>query len=178
MAWLHAFGFVSYKELYQSDFAQGYLPIFIHHLALIAALLFARSERPLFLKIYVLIFSLETIFDALIFNGPLYKFLNLSAFPRLTDLIFVSCVLLGDWRVFYLLFSSFPLVRGSMPVKEAWKAGIRAAIWMLLVPFLATRTDYVLRKQCTSSLDLPSISTCLLLLLLLLLLLEYSHDKR
>jgi hypothetical protein len=129
--------FPTWKELYDSEL-QGLFAL----IAVPAIFLLYRQSRgrPLggvlpaaarFVDAYAIVFAIETILDPLI-SGLLARTLNLSDGPGATILLVVF-VLLGDFRVYLLVFALLAIARGA-----PWTAAlVPAAAWSTLVPLVA-----------------------------------------
>jgi hypothetical protein len=124
-----------WRAFYQSDL-QGVWLAWLAPLAFLAALPWLRERaRALdpwaarFVRGWCVVFALETLLDPLA-TGPLARALGVAGTPAGTALVFVF-VLLGDFRIFLLLF--------HLEARERVLARSlrRAALWTLFVP-LAT----------------------------------------
>jgi hypothetical protein len=141
---------VSWQELYATDL-QGVYAVCAVPALFLAFLFFDLRRRPArvavvpaasaFLRAYTLAFTLETLLDPLA-GGPLLRWLDLADQPVALGVVFL-CVLLGDFRVFLLVFGLAALGTGR-PLRPAVVA---AAGWTLVVP-LAT---FVIHGTLTAS---------------------------
>ena len=135
-----------FQNIYKSEW-QGTWALWVVPLAFLAYLLITTTERdrrastqPLtaFLGGWMLFWTLETLADP-IATGPLSRWLDLQGTTAGTG-IMLSFVLLGDLRVFQLVF------RIGRPADSFARALQRAAAWTLLVPIVAYATDWGLRQ--------------------------------
>ena len=122
-----------FLDFYTSDLQSAYAlwPVPL----LFLAWLRLRGGRPAatrdaaFVRAYATFFAVETVLDSLV-TGPLTKLLGLAGTPvGLVVLIFF--VLLGDFRVLYLL------QRLSFPDRARERLLAEAAAWTLIVPLAA-----------------------------------------
>jgi len=92
-----------------------------------------------FVDAYAIVFALETMLDPFA-TGPLMRLLGLADTGAATA-VMVAFVLLGDFRVYVLLFGLLAIARG-----HAWRDGVpRAAAWTLLVPAVAYPLSLLVR---------------------------------
>ena len=129
---------VSWKAVYATDL-QSYwalLPVPLLYLAW-RALGGGRSRGgPLpaaapFVDAYAVAFAIETLIDPLA-TGPLSRLLGIAGTGAATA-VMVFFVLLGDFRVYLLVFALLAIAAG-----RPWRAALpRAAAWTLLVPLVA-----------------------------------------
>ena len=124
-----------WRAFYQSDL-QGVWLAWLAPLVFLAALPWLRTRaHPLdpsaagFVRGWCVVFALETLLDPLA-TGPLARALGIAGTPAGTALVFVF-VLLGDFRIFLLLFH---LAARERVLAHSLR---RAALWTLAVP-LAT----------------------------------------
>ena len=134
-----------WHDLYRSDLQQLWALIVVPVAFLVW---FLRGGRPSgapalpagapFIAGYAIAFAIETIVDPLA-TGPLSRWLGLSGGPGGTA-VMVFFVLLGDFRVFLLLFGLLAIAAG-----RDWRSALPgAAAWTLLVPLLAYPLDRAL----------------------------------
>jgi len=138
-------GFGTWQELYRSDLQSVYalvaLPaLFLVYLATRGHRRAARAADPQarFVFLYSVAFGVETILDPLA-TGPLARALGLSDLGQ--TLVLLPFVLLGDWRVLFLVFA---LAAG--PGRRAL-AALRSAGLTLVVPAFAWSTHALLRLR-------------------------------
>ncbi|MDX2166871.1 MAG: hypothetical protein SF182_07395 [Deltaproteobacteria bacterium] len=92
-----------------------------------------------FVDRYAIVFALETILDPLA-TTPLLNALGIAGQPAGTA-VMIAFVLLGDFRVYLLVFALLALAAG-----QTWRVALpRAAAWTLLVPAIAVPLDAALR---------------------------------
>lgn len=92
-----------------------------------------------FVDRYAVVFALETLLDPLA-TTPLIKWLGIADGPLGTAVMIVF-VLLGDFRVYLLVFALLALAQ-----QQSWRAALpRAAAWTLLVPAIAVPLAAALR---------------------------------
>ena len=134
-----------WHEIYASDFQSPWALIVVPVLFLAW---FARGGRPggapalpaaaPFVAGYAIAFAIETILDPLA-TGPLSRWLGLSGGAGGTA-VMIFFVLLGDFRVFLLLFGLLAIAAG-----RDWRSALPgAAAWTLLVPLIAYPRDRAL----------------------------------
>jgi hypothetical protein len=126
--------FATWQDLYDSELQGLYGLIAVPILFLIYRLVRGRPSGGLlpaagaFVDAYAIIFALETIIDPIV-GGPLARALGIADGPGAT-VILVLFVLLGDLRVYLLLFGLLAVAAG-----RRWTVALaRAAAWTLLVP--------------------------------------------
>jgi hypothetical protein len=132
--------FSSWRDLYQSDLQGLYALIALPAVFLVARLVSPRhveDDTDRFVRTWSLVFAVETIADPVV-TGPLLRALGITEGP-LADYGMIPFVLLGDFRVFLLVF----LV--GAPDAGLGRALARAAIWTLIVPLVAWSTTTALR---------------------------------
>lgn len=84
-----------------------------------------------FVDRYAIVFAIQTLIDPLATN-PLIKWLGIADGPLGTAVMIVF-VLLGDFRVYLLVFALLAIAAG-----QPWRSALpRAAAWTLVVPLLA-----------------------------------------
>jgi hypothetical protein len=137
--------FASWQDFYQSDLQGLWALIALPTLFLVARLVAPRrvddvSDR--FVRAWSLVFAAETIADPVI-TGPLLRALGITAGP-VADYGMIPFVLLGDFRVFLLVFFV------GAPDAGLRSALIRAAAWTVIVPVVAWTTTAVLRAALGS----------------------------
>jgi hypothetical protein len=107
----------------------------------------ASPDRDVrFVALYCAAFAVETIVDPFA-TGPLLRRLGASD-GGLGTAVLVLFVLLGDFRVFLLLF------RIAEPARPLGSAARDAALWTAIVPLVAFATDRALREALGP--DLPA----------------------
>jgi len=131
----------AWAAFYHTDL-QGVFALWVVPLAFLVYLAAVRPDpvraldpmRTTFMWRYAVVFSIETLLDPLL-GGPVIRALGLGGTPVATA-VMVFFVLLGDFRVFLLLFAlaapARPLDRGGVLA-----AAGEAARWTLVVPFVA-----------------------------------------
>jgi len=132
----------TFLDFYKSDLQSVYL-LCVVPLLFLAWLLFSGSTRAgavdratRFLFGYCVIFGVETILDP-VATGPLTRWLGVGDSAAGTAIL-LSFVLLGDFRVYLLLFRLAAIDR---PLTHAVRT---AAAWTLLVPVTAYAADRTL----------------------------------
>lgn len=135
-----------FQNIYKSEW-QGTWALWVVPIAFLAYLLLATTEKdrrastqPMtaFLGGWILFWTLETLADSFA-TGPLSRWLGWQGTPTATG-IMLSFVLLGDLRVFQLIF------RMGRPQDSFGRALQRAILWTLLVPIVAYGADQGLRQ--------------------------------
>jgi hypothetical protein len=133
----HAF----YDTALQQVLLPGVVPVVFVGAVLLSAGRRARLFDPdpaiRFVARYTLAFAVESIVDVLA-TGPLSRWLGIADRPAGTAVL-LFFVLLGDFRVFFLLF------RFAEPRRPLSRAAARASRWTLLVPLTAWTIDALLR---------------------------------
>ncbi len=127
--------FESWQAFYKSDI-QGFTALIVVPALFLVYLLASKRSRAVadaspearFLHVYCLVFCLETLADPF-FTGPLVQWLELGS--RASTAIMIPFVLLGDFRVFFLVFF---LTRAG---GEFGPVVGKSALWTLLVPAFA-----------------------------------------
>jgi len=110
----------------------------------------AADVRWRFVDRYAIAFALQTLIDPLA-TGPLVTALGIADTPAATA-VMVCFVLLGDFRVYLLVFALLALASG-----RAWRTALpSAAMWTLLVPAIALPANAALRAMAPG-LDANSI---------------------
>jgi hypothetical protein len=130
---------VTWQELYASDL-QGLYALWVVPALFLVFLLLDLRGRPdsvavtpraaRFLGLYALVFTLETMLDPL-FGGPVLRWLGLADRPEAMIVVFFF-VLLGDFRVFVLVFGLDAIQAGRGP----GRALAEATAWTLIVPLV------------------------------------------
>jgi hypothetical protein len=91
----------------------------------------ALPAAAAFVDAYAVTFAIETMLDPLT-TGPLLRALGLTDGAAGTA-VMIGFVLIGDFRVYLLLFALLAIADG-----RSWRAGLPTAIaWTLLVPLIA-----------------------------------------
>lgn len=137
--------FATWHDLYASDLQSPWALTLVPMLFLGR---FLRGARPAeaaalpaaapFVAGYAVFFLLETILDPLA-TGPLSRALGLAGSAGGTA-VMVFFVLLGDFRVYLLLFGLL-----AIAAQRDWRSALpTAAAWTLLVPLIAYPLDRVL----------------------------------
>lgn len=135
-----------FQNIYKSEW-QGTWALWVLPLAFLAYLLFSTTERdrrastqPMtaFLGGWMLFWTVETLADSFA-TGPLSRWLGWQGTEIGTG-VMLSFVLLGDLRVFQLVF------RIGRPADSFGRALRRAILWTLLVPVVAYGADTGLRQ--------------------------------
>ncbi len=141
--------FDSWRAFYQSDLQSLYALVPVPALFLLALLataprMAAWTPTARFVHLYALCFTAQTLAD-LLATGPLTRALQLSE-AAATAVMFLF-VLLGDFRVFALVFS---LATGGWPRPGR---GLReAAVWTAIVPVCAGAPYFLVDRWVA---DLP-----------------------
>lgn len=137
--------FATWQALYDSEQQGLYALIAAPTLFLIYRLVRGRPTGGLlpaaasFVDAYAVVFAVETILDPVI-GGPVAHALGIADGPAATVLL-VLFVLLGDFRVYLLLFGLIAIAGG-----RGWSDGLRPAIgWTLVVPAVAYTLNALLR---------------------------------
>ena len=137
--------FSSWRDFYQSDLQGVYALVVAPALFLLYRFARGRPPRALlpaaapFVDGYAIAFALQTIIDP-IATGPLVRALGVADRAGGTAVLLLF-VLLGDFRVYLLVFGLF-----SVASRRQWSAGIGpAAAWTLVVPLAAYAADAALR---------------------------------
>src|SRR5262249_48844309 len=125
--------FSTWRELYDSDLQGLYALLVVPTLFLLYRLVRgqprgARTPAGAFVDGYCIVFALQTLLDPLI-TGSLIRALGATEGPAATVTLALF-VLLGDFRVYLLVFGLIALAR-----QRAWTAAVRPAVaWTLVVP--------------------------------------------
>lgn len=134
--------FESYEAFYVSDMQGLYALCVVPLVFLVWRLARGSETRPgaepvaaRFVDAYAIVFALETMLDP-IATGPLLRWLGAEG---LGGIVMIPFVLIGDFRVFLLVFHVAEPGRGV-----AGAIG-RAAAWTLVVPLVAVAGDQLLR---------------------------------
>ena len=99
-------------------------------------------EAAPFVRRYTLVFAILTMLDPLA-GGPLLRWLGLAT-GSVATVVTIAFVLLGDFRVFLLLFALIALHDGRDAGAALRVASLRAAIWTLVTPAATVLTIGVL----------------------------------
>lgn len=128
---------MTWQELYTSD-VQGLYALWLVPVLFLVFLVADIRRRPVriaveprasrFLRVYALVFTLETMLDPLA-GGPVLRWLGLADRPGALVVVFFF-VLLGDFRVFVLVFA-LETIRAGRGVPRAL---LEAAAWTFVVP--------------------------------------------
>ena len=140
---------MTWHELYASDL-QALYALWLVPALFLGFLLADMRRRPdrvaveprasRFLRVYALVFTLETMLDPLA-GGPLLRWLGLADRPGAMVVVFFF-VLLGDFRVFVLVFG-LEAIRSGRGLTRAF---IEASAWTFLVPV----STFVVHRALTS----------------------------
>jgi hypothetical protein len=140
---------VTWRDLYVSDL-QGVYALWLVPVVFVGFLLVDMRRRPdrvaveprasRFLRVYALVFTLETMLDPLA-GGPLLRWLGLADHPGAMAVVFLF-VLLGDFRVLVLVFG-LEAIRAGRGVRRAC---LEASAWTFLVPV----STFVIHRTLTS----------------------------
>ena len=129
--------FPTWQDLYRSDLQGLYALIAAPILFLLYRRLHGRPrggalpDAAAFVDAYAIAFAIETIVDPLV-GGPLVQALGLRGSAGATVILIVF-VLLGDFRVYVLLFGLIAVAAG-----RRWSTALGpAAVWTVLVPSVA-----------------------------------------
>ena len=125
----------SWRLFYESDL-QAFWSLIVAPAAFVAYLLgsararkaSAASADARLLYTYALVFGIATIVDPLC-TGPMVEWLDLGT--GATSAVMIAFVLLGDFRVFLLVFFL------TRPDRRLGRAAAEAALWTLVVPIFA-----------------------------------------
>jgi hypothetical protein len=154
-------GFASWRELYESDWQSVYA-LWVAPILFLLFLLLRRestggrrpsiaAERAAFVRVWAVVFACETILDPFA-TGPLLRWLGFAD-GTLATVVLVLFVLLGDFRVFCLIFS---LLSRQARLGPALR---EAAAWTLVVPL----ASLAIRAALASAVgELPSQSIWLI----------------
>ena len=163
--------FATWQALYDSEQQGFYALIAAPALFLIYRLVRGRPTGGLlpaaasFVDAYAVVFAVETILDPVI-GGPVAHALGIADGPVATVLL-VLFVLLGDFRVYLLLFALLAVAAG-----RRWTVAIgRAAAWTLIVPasaYAANRALHAVVSSADPSSIWPIYETLFLAIALLL----------
>ncbi len=148
--------FSTWQNLYQTDLQGLWALVIVPGLFLLYRLASGRPRGGLltqaarFIDGYAIGFGVETIIDP-IATGPLVRALGIADGPGGTAVLLLF-VLLGDFRVYLLVFGLIAIAAG-----RRWTAAIGpAAGWTCVVPVVAYGADAVLRAA-VAGLDPNSI---------------------
>lgn len=137
----------TFHDFYKSDFQSVYA-LCVVPLLLLAWLLGSPATRASirssdarqrFLYAYCVVFALETILDP-IATGPLTQWCN-AAESSLGTAILLTFVLLGDFRVYLLIFR---IARLAQIERSIAQVVLESAAWTFLVPIFAYAVDSAL----------------------------------
>ena len=144
--------FESWRDVYHHDLQAAYAPLVAPFLFLIWRALKGAPAGGVvpaaarFVDAYAIFFAVETMLDP-IATGPLVRALGLADGWGGT-VVLLTFVLLGDFRVFLLVFAVAALASG-----QSWHALLgRAAAWTLVVPIAA----YAIRGAIGAAVPLPA----------------------
>lgn len=137
----------TWREVYRSD-AQAVWGLWVVPAAFLLYLLAsrrppARAVEPRaarFMRAYALVFAVETMLDPLA-GGPLLRWLGLAG-GALPTIVMVAFVLLGDFRVFFLVLALLGFSHGTPSLS---RTAAHAALWTLVVPVVAVVCEATLR---------------------------------
>jgi hypothetical protein len=149
-----------YKSDLQSVYAVCVVPLLFLAWLLLSPAARQKAASARFLYLYCVVFALETILDP-VATGPLTRWLE-AGDSALGTAILLFFVLLGDFRVYLLLFYLSRLKRplaGAFDARPLASALAEAAGWTLVVPLFAYGSDSVLHRVWP---DLPSQTIWLL----------------
>lgn len=171
----------SWRALYHSDLQGFYALVLVPAVFLLWLLRRSPAEggaeprAARFVRTWALVFAVETILDPSV-TGPVLRLLGITR-GFVADYAMIPFVLLGDFRVFLLLF------RLLAPDEQLGAVLTRAAAWTLLVPLVAVTDALVMRTILG---DLPdqtvwlvyeSLFAVLALSLRGRLVVERTHDR-
>jgi hypothetical protein len=141
--------FASWQELYASDL-QALYALWIAPALFLPFVAFDLRRRWLrvpvepaaseFFGIYALVFTIETMLDPLT-GGPVLRWLGIADAPVAMVVVFFF-VLLGDFRVFVLVFA-LPALRAGRGLAQSL---VEAAVWTLVVPI----TTLIIHRALTA----------------------------
>jgi hypothetical protein len=141
----------SWRLFYESDLQAFWSLIVVPVLFLAYLLGSARARKAAaasadgrFLYAYALAFGIATIVDPLC-TGPMVEWLDLGT--GATSAVMIAFVLLGDFRVFLLVFFL------TRPERRLGRTAAEAALWTLVVPIFAGTTNALvewLRPELTA----------------------------
>jgi len=139
--------FSTWRELYQSE-AQAVWSLWVVPAAFLLYLAANRRLPPAsvepravaFMRAYALCFAVETMLDPLA-GGPLLRWLGIAG-GMLPTVVMVCFVLLGDFRVFFLVLALLAFARGTPRLP---RVAAEAALWTLVVPVVAVAGEATLR---------------------------------
>jgi hypothetical protein len=161
--------FATWQELYRSDL-QGSVAVTIAPLVFLVYLAWTEREAGAgvvpaagrFVRAWAGTFAVLTIVDPLA-GGPLMRSLGLAGTPAATA-VMVAFVLLGDFRIYLLVFTLMTHAgtghdaRVADPVLAArdalrlmpWRAALAAALATLVVPLVAVGVEAAVRSRSPS----------------------------
>ncbi len=136
-----------FHDFYKSDLQSVYALCVVPFLFLAWLLLSRRARASVrsdkawrrFLYAYSVGFALETILDPIV-TGPVTQWLGAGDSP-LGTAILLTFVLLGDFRVYLLIFFMAHLAR---PERPPVRALVESAAWTFVVPIFAYAVDTAL----------------------------------
>ena len=144
--------FATWQSFYESDLQSVYALLVVPASFLFYRFLRGRPAHALradaadFVDGYAIVFALETMLDP-VATGPLVRALGLSANGGTA--VLVLFVLLGDFRVYLLVFALIAIAR-----HHRWVTALRrAAAATLAVPLVAVTLDAALHRAVTSVSD-------------------------
>lgn len=146
--------FASWQSFYDGDLQSVYALVVVPAVFLAYRLMRGRPTHPLradatdFVDAYAIVFALETILDPLA-TGPLVRALGLAG--GTSTAVLVLFVLLGDFRVYLLVFGLIAIGHG-----HRWTAALPLAVAATgVVPLVAYTADAALHRAIA---DVPDNS--------------------
>ncbi|MFN2377131.1 MAG: hypothetical protein ABR538_11380 [Candidatus Binatia bacterium] len=133
-----------YKSDLQSVYALCVVPLLFLAYLLWSPEARSRATGQRFLYVYCVVFALETIVDP-IATGPFLRWLGAGE-GALGTAIPLTFVLLGDFRVYLLIFAMARLARPEPNGGSLAPAFLQAAAWTLVVPIVAYTVDSALHR--------------------------------
>lgn len=141
---------LTWHDLYRSDAQAVYVPVAVSLLFLLYRYAAGRPSTPGafgpgagFVDGYAIAVAIQTMLDA-VATTPLTRWLGIGDGPIGTAVMLVF-VLLGDFRVYLLLFGLLALREG-----RSWQSALgRSAAWTLIVPLFAYATSHALHAAVT-----------------------------
>lgn len=138
----------TFHEFYKSDLQSVYA-LCVVPLLFLAYLLWSPAARSRatgqrFLYVYCVVFALETMLDPFA-TGPFLRWLGAGE-GGLGTAIPLTFVLLGDFRVYLLIFALARLARADRSGSPLIPAFLEAAAWTFVVPVVAYTVDSALHR--------------------------------